>query len=471
MQHIIAITKHIASARDIIISLSECCEDEDLLPLISQSVCNIEYAMERLVEQRCVAEKTANLIKYLEQAEVDYTLLMYIQVHAARSKGFVSYLIGVCEQLGVDYKSRFFPEAVWAHFQRSGVQCITPKKFILNRKKDAILEEYKGIKSRNDWGQHNPFFFQTFVTTKEVKGFQKLVFFITRTWQDGVVRIHEILKQQSFVNGTTMYDAHGVFEHVVDDDTLSALILDSEIMSSVFKTKSVAEIKEEVLQFPSIIGMEMIVKELINEEDMLHVTVKDKTRPRGDSVKVSFHFVMAVCAGKTYHKQAIEILLRDRKESIDQGLVHMKAHGSLPADAELPTAWYAFDAKAAISNGFTTAFSLKARTDPHSRKYGDSVICAGMQISETLCPIIVQDLGAALSDKERLWLLQEQLYTTPKRFMLGYAAQFETKVIIIIIIIMEFLLCCHWDSNPFTPCCLVAAKKRGGKADPRPTTG
>ena len=435
-----AIFLHLSSARDILADYDASAEEQDdaitnLLLFITQSVCNIEYAVEGLVEQKNVANKTAELIRYLQQAEVDYTLLLYIQVHCMRNKGFVSYLIGVCEQLGVPYKSRFFPDTVWAHFKLTGIRCITPRKFLMNRRKDDILEEYQGVKSRNDWGQHNPFFFQTFVTTKGVKGFQKLVFFITRTWQDGVVRLHEILKQQSFVNGTTMYDAHGVFEHVVDDDTPSALILDSEIMSNVFQDRmSVAQVKEEVLQFPSIIRTEMIVKELINEEDMLPVTVKDKTRPRGDAVKVSFHFVLAVCASKAHHKRAIEILMRDRKESIDKALVHMKTHGSLPEECELPTAWYAFDAKAAISNGFTTAFSLKARTDPHSRKHSDLVICAGLQISESLCPIKVQDLGADLTDKERLWLLQEQLYTTPKRCMIGYAAQFEEKVIYYLII-------------------------------------
>ena len=338
-----AIFRHLSSARAIMAEYESSEEEtdsiENLLLLITQSVCNIEYAVTRLIEQRTVTNKTMELIRYLHTAEVDYTLLMYIQVHSMRSKGFVSYLIGVCEQLAVPYESPFFPEVVWEHFKRTGVQCITPRKFLMNRRKEDIIEEYQGVKSRNDWGQHNPFFFQTFVTTKDVKGFQKLVFFITRTWQDGVMRLHEILKQHCFVNGTTMYDAHGVFEHVVDDDTLSALILDSEIMSTAFQgRKSVAEVKAEVLQFPSIIGTEMVVKELINEEDMLHVTVKDKTRPRGDAVKVSFHFVLAVCAPKAHHKRAIEVLLRDRKESIEKALAHLKAHGSLQKECELPTA-------------------------------------------------------------------------------------------------------------------------------------
>ena len=413
--------------------------DQDIfvehIGIVTQTVCNIEYYIERLIASKIIREKTATLIKYLEAAEVDYTLLMYLQLHeTSQKKGFVSFLMGLCEQFSIPHQSRLFHDAVWAHFQTHGMKSITPSKFLMNRTKDAILEEYHLIRSRNDWGQHNPFFFQTFITTKQSKSFQKLVFFVTRTWQDGVIRMLEILKQGSFVYGTTMYEAHGAFEHVIDDESMAGLILDSEILCSAFQGhKTAEEIKEEVMRFPSIIASEMVVKGLLNEEDMLRVTVKDKTRPRGDDVKVSTHSILSICAPKGHHKQALGVCLNDYKEEISRCLNFMKTHKHLPEDCALPTAWYAFDSKAAISNGFTTAFSLKVKSDPHSRKHSDVVVCAGMQISEVLCPIQVQDFSDSLTDAQRLWLLQEQLYTTPKRFMLEYAVPFKDtsrKVII-----------------------------------------
>ena len=400
------------------------------LSFVAQSISNIEYYAQKLLECKVTREKTEDLIKYLQSADVDYTLLMYLQLH--QNKGFMSYLARICEQFDMQPQNRFLYDAVWAHFEKAGIKPITPSKFLMNRKKDEILEEYRLIRSRNDWGQHNPFFFQTFITTKQSKSFQKLVFFITRTWQDGVIRLLEILKEGSFVYGTTMYEAHGAFEHVIDDESMAGLILDSEILCSAFQGhKTVEEVKEEVMRFPSIIGTEMVLKGLLYEEDMLRVVVKDKTRPRGDDVKISTHSILAICAPKGHHKRALEICLKDHKDEISRCLTHMKSKKHLPEDCTLPTAWYAFDSKAAISNGFTTAFSLKVKSDPHSRKHSDLVVCAGMQLSETLCPVQVQDFADALTDQERLWLLQEQLYTTPKRYMLEYAVQFEkveTKV-------------------------------------------
>ena len=397
------------------------------ISIIEQLTCNIEYHVQKLLEFQTMQAKTAVLIQYLKDAGVDYTLLLYLQLQKANQKrGFISYLQGVCDQLDVPYRCRFLYDAVWAHFRKTGVKHITPSKFLMNRKKDEILEEYRLIRSRNDWAQHNPFFFQTFITTRQSKSFQKLVFFITRTWQDGVIRMLEILKQGSFVYGTTMYEAHGAFEHVIDDETMAGLILDSEIVCSAFQGhKTVEEIKEEVMLFPSIIASEMVEKGLLNEEDMLRATVKDKTRPRGDDVKVSTHSILSICAPKGHHKRALEVCIGDHKEEIARCLTLMKSQGHLPEDRVLATAWYAFDSKAAISNGFTTAFSLKVKSDPHSRKHSDVLICAGMQVSETLCPIQVQDFSDALTDEQRLWLLQEQLYTTPKRFMLEYAKEFE----------------------------------------------
>jgi hypothetical protein len=401
--------------------LAEWGAEEDTQPL-EQSLACIERCMQGL----SIKFQTPLLISHLQSANVDYTLLMYLQADEGITKGraFVSYLKGVCEQFGVPWRSRLFLDTVWAHFKRQGVKPITPSKYIAARTKTDILAEYQRVLASNEWRQHNPFFFQTFITKD--KGYEKLVFFITRTWQDGAIRLLEILKEGSFPLGTQTFEAHGVFEHFVDDDSLVGLILDSEIMSSAFKDgTSVQHITAELLRFPGIVAHDLVTHGLLHEESMLPVTVKDKTRMRGDATKVSFHFLLHICALKAQQRTVVELLTQDHKKEIERGLTHLKANKTLPEDCKLPIAWYAFDEKACKSNGFNVPGSRKTRTDPHSRKYSDRHYCLGQLVHEELCPIAVQDLQSpSLTDAERLWLLQEQLYTTPKPVMLSYAIDF-----------------------------------------------
>ena len=434
--HCMALPAQLHSAREILAGV-EGEVDPLCMNMLFQTVSNIEYTMRKIAECITITRITEEVITFLDNAEVDYTLLLFLQAQNIITKGsgfssLISYLRGICEQLGaVWYNSRFFYDAVWAHLKREGIRPLTPSKFITNRRKEDILHEYQGIRASNAWGQHNAFLFQTFITTADKKGFQKLVFILTRTWRDGVIRMLEILKQGGFVFGTSMYDAHGVFEHAYDDEAVTLLNLDCEVLASAFRGHKTADvIAKEMLDFPSIIATEMVAKGLLLEDETLRVTVKDKTRPRGQGdTKVSFHFLLSICARKADHKLAIEECLSDYKESITKSLVYLKEHKHLPEERELQTAWYTFDAKAAISNGFTTPFSLKNRSDPHSRKHSDVEICAGLQISNSLCPVQVQDLhGTHLTDADRLWLLQEQLFTTPKRYMLCYAWQFVDEV-------------------------------------------
>ena len=418
------IARDVRTALKVLLNILAEWEEEDTYSLetMEQTLSRIERPMLGIAAKI----QTPVLIKHLQSASVDYTLLMYLQVDEGVTKGraFIAYLKGVCEQFGVPWRSRLLFEAVWAHFREQGVRSITPSKYIVARNKADILAEYQRVLACNEWRQHNPFFFQTFVTSKD-KGFDKSVFFIARTWQDGVIRLLEILKEGSFPLGTQTFDAHGVFEHFVDDDALVGLILDSEILSSALQHLSVPEITAELLRFPGLVAHDMVSQGLLHEESMLPVTIKDKTRLRGDATKVSFHFLLHICAPKAHQRMVVELLTRDRKDEIDRGATHMKANKSLPEDCGLPIAWYAFDRKACISNGFSAPFSLKDRKDPHSAKHSDRVYCLGQLVHEAPCPIRVQDLhGETLTDAERLWLLQEQLYTTPKPVMLSYAIDF-----------------------------------------------
>ena len=103
-------TNAIVSAREYLAEVEKECFDEDMdLPLLltEQIVCNIEYNMQRLAERQHIADKTKELVEYLRKAEVDYTLLMYLQLQeeTTKGKGFISYLQGICEQLHIPYNN------------------------------------------------------------------------------------------------------------------------------------------------------------------------------------------------------------------------------------------------------------------------------------------------------------------------------------------------------------------------------
>ena len=392
----------------------------------------------KLLDKLLIKQNTTRVIASLKESKVDYTLLLYLQLpDPLRMKSeFISYLQSLCIQKNADFKSSLFYTCVWDYFEHEGVAPITPEKYIASNRKEDILKMYE--RAKKTWGKHSPLFLQTYdYDTKEGK-FTNHLYHISRTAQDGILRLLDILKAGEFVVNGKLYTACGAIEHVVSLSTLSCQIYDCEIMSSVFDgRKSTEEIKEMVQCFPAYISSTMHKVGLINPETFITFEVKDRTRmtdPKTQNIKISYHFTPNICAPKYIHHKAAEICLREFKDRIDEAAVSIKSTGILPESLlshDSSDSVYAFDC-GAIKNGITTAFSRKKKSDAFSRLVYTEEVYEGCAIDRRECLKDPQDLqGDNLTVECRCMLVFKQLYTTPKKEMLCYAASameaFETE--------------------------------------------
>ena len=423
----------------------------DKFCLVNQAMHDVSSTVQRikiLLDKLRVKRGAASVIASLKESKVDYTLLLYLQLPKfIREKSeLISCLETICCSMQADYQSRFFYSCVWEYFENEGVQSITPGKYITAKRKEEILKEYERV--RKSWGKHSPLFLQMYDTKDG--GFTNHVYFIFRTVQDGIQRLLDILKTGEVVFNRQVYTACGAFEHVIGPSTVTCQLYDCEIMSSAFK-EPVEEVKEMVRGFPAALANVMIREELINIEDFLMFSVKDRTRQVRDAVKISFHFTPFICAPKAIHNSALKICLKGCKDDIDEAAACIKQTGLMPGGL-LPTPLRTLDYKA-FNNGITTAFSRKTRFDVFPRHVYTEELCGGCTTGRKECAMDPQDLhGGNLTDKQRQMLLYRQLYTSPKQEMISYTEDAtrtmsksnEVRVFLI-------LLGCHRDSNPYTP--------------------
>ena len=420
------------------------------------------FEIKKLVGRLVVKQEAKKVISFLKEQKVDYTLVFFLQLpeKLKKTSEMISYLSHICLDMKIEIKNSYFFEAIWKIFENEGILPVTPDKFIVAPKKNIAIEEYEKVKK--SWGCHNPYFFQTY-TTKEGK-FTEHLYHITRTAQDGLIRLLDILKAGGFMYNGKIYNACGAFEHVLSPKTLTCQLFDCEIKSSAFgDTKTVEEIKEMVELFPRAMSYLMINYNLISIEDFITFIVKDRTRQTGKSHKISNHFIAYICATKEMHRQAMEICLNDEwKDNIDTASQAIKETGLLPercyADKGIFASLLTLDYSAIKSNGITTAFSRKEHDHPFPNyTHTDEVI--GAEFTERYeCLKRPQDLqGSNIDNAQRLMLLYIQSYTLPHHNMtyytdeametlMGTSAEESAKVIIFI-----YFFCPHWDSNPITP--------------------
>jgi hypothetical protein len=427
MQSLGLIIHHLNQAGKIIWDSHEEAWPSDPLHHINQRIITVSSALhviESLLSKQHIKHNTARVIHHLKETKVDYTLLLYLQMpeYIRQKSELISCLQSVCTQMKADFTCGFFYTCVWNYFEYEGVSPITPEKYIIANRKEDILKEYAKIKK--SWGKHSPLFLQTY-DTKDGK-FTNHLYHISRTTQDGIMRLMEILKAGEFVVNGRIYTSCGAFEHVIGPSTLTCQIYDCEIYSTAFdERKTVEEIKEMVQSFPQCISSIMISEDLIDMEDFVKFAVKDRTRRVDeDKVKISFHFIPNICAPKSVHNAATEVCLRECKSRIDAGNAAIKSTGIMPEILifnGISDSLLAFDYSAIKANGFTTPFSRKKRTDQFSRLIYTEEVCGGIAIGRDVYLKEPQDLESTnLTQKERLMLVYEQLYTTPKREMLCY---------------------------------------------------
>jgi hypothetical protein len=399
---------------------------DQALEVISDTIQKIETLLRLQLAKKLSFESTLRVIASLKESKVDYMLLLYLQLpDSIRKKSeLISSLESLCNQLQADFMARHFYNCIWSIFESEGVSPVTPDKFVTANRKEDVLNHY--AKVEKPWGRHRPLFLQMYDTKDGA--FTNHVYFIFRTAQDGIMRLLDSLKSEEVVSNTRVVTTCGAFEHVIGPSTLTCQLYDCEIMSSAFK-ESTDEVKAMVRGFPSFLSSVMIDKNIINMEDFLTFSVKDRTRQiSGGRVKISFHFTPFICATKAMHSKAVKICLEEYKADIDQAAACIKSTGLMPGGLQ-PKPFRTLDYKA-INNGITTAFSRKTRDDTFPRHVYTEELCGGCVVDREGCTTDPQDLhGPNLSDKERLMLIYVQLYTTPKKEMICYnEAAFEAEV-------------------------------------------
>lgn len=363
-------------------------------------------------------DKCAELIASLRAKKIDYSITLFLQANERHEA--LAALAKLCRESGVEPRSEALLDAVDGELKTTGIRPITPSLFVTAMLKRDVIEKYRAKQAQ--WGIHVPFFFQTY-SEQEGGGYANLVYYITRTWQDGLVRVLEILKSGHHVaRQLQAVPAIGAFEHVLDQDTPFYPIFDCEIMRSFYKGRHTTdEIEESVRRFPQCLAQRLVETELVYPETLVYFNAKDKSRAASDGdFKVSKHFVASILATRREHHAANEAAMAPFHDFVHR---HKKEP---PADTELaaaPFVFLAWDFTAGKSNGVAMAFSRKRATDPFPEYiYTETTVCGASVARTRPEPPAPHDLhGAHLTDQQRLRVLYETCYTTPRRRTAAYA--------------------------------------------------
>ena len=388
---------------------------------------------------------------------------------------------------GIEWNSRAFQEGLQTHVDFKNIQEITPKDYVASLKKKDAIEAYRAKSEK--WGIHNPFFFQT-----TGKSFKESIFFIFRTWPDGVRRLLEMLNAGFYMFSDSKHPQRQVnvcyaIEHVLDESTIFSAIIDCDQKLSRFSGRvNEEQLKENMLRLPEALSNKLVGSEMLDEETFVESLVKDRCRQIKDKegksdMKMSFHFATNLTAQKRHHQFAFSRAIngslqwiKDANTDIETTGVYKLDNNSLfetrieaqieaqiEGEAKLKEeyTWLSYDLSATPggSNGISTAFALKKPSDPYPTIRSTSLVCSGVQISNTTYPISApHDLsGENLNDQERFRILAETCYTIPKRtavtfsdFVLTNAKQEAIKVLIYFILF--YFISFHFIQFHFIPC-------------------
>jgi hypothetical protein len=377
------------------------------------------------------------LIECFEGKKMDYSMILYLQLPQSQidSHPILKPIQDICMDFGVTVMRHHFFKTVGNYIYSSGIREITPMSFVNARGKDDLLKEYK--KKKSSWGLHIPFCFQ--VCGPDFAG---SVFFITRTWQDGLHRLLQILKDTNVSYKTNTYNACSAVEQVIEESSLSSALFDCEVLATQYEGRaSIQQIKNCVLNFPAIMSGLFMEAGVINVESILEFVVKDKCRHVGHDLKISYHFRSSVVGTKTLHAEAMKRVLAPHgkwmehvKNCIKNCPKNKNKTLTLIPDGKLcnpedPQSVLIFlDPKALPGgpNGFTTAFSCKKTGDDFPVMIHSDTACIGKIIDRDFCnyPAPHNLDGIHLTDKDRLEILWQSCYTTPKLNMTSYSEEF-----------------------------------------------
>jgi hypothetical protein len=385
-------------------------------------------------------ENAQKLIKFCARANVDYSLLLYLQLPQSMidHNPTLKQLDSICADLGALVRRRNFYQTIETHLLTTGISEITPQEFIYARSKDEAHTEYE--KKKDAWGIHIPFFFQAYAT-----GMSRSIFILTRTWQDGLHRLLMILKQGNLVHKCVVYEICGAIEQVLDDSTINFAIFDCERYAREFKdVKTIQEIKDTVLNFPATMGGLLVSAEVVDEEIMIDFEIKDRCRgvktSSGPDYKVSYHFVSSLAGTKELHSEATKKSLKKYVRFLQYVKDGIKAKGNIlflprdqignPNNTESVLTFVDLAALPGGPNGFTTMLSRKEKKDEFPRLVGKETVCCGVTFKRFPCTYIAPHNldGRQIDDGQRLDMLRRLCITTPRLDVAYYSEAFIKEV-------------------------------------------
>ena len=220
------------------------------------------------------------LINILTERKIDFTLLFFLQLPAClvNQNPCCQALLKFCDENSIVPVGNWFFDTVRRQAEERKIREITPSHFVVASRKKKVLSAYKG----KEWGVHCPFFFQTYAdNTKGAnsKGMRDSLFFITRTWQDGVIMLLRILQEKGYATGGQYYEAIGAVEHVVDESSLFYALFDCEQVGSAYQGRLSSEKIDESMQtFPETMLLKMVETKILDCEQIVHVHFKHSSR-------------------------------------------------------------------------------------------------------------------------------------------------------------------------------------------------
>ena len=373
---------------------------------------------------------TAQLLKFCRSDPSDF-----LRSTTERLAGIHSILVPhltpeTASQLDEDLKteaphfSKFF-QAVTTRLKKE-IPPVSPKAFVCGMKKDFTITEY--AKHKGAWGEHIPFFFQTYNQIINKNGDSEYeegssTFFIFRTAPDGLRTVIHCLLEEFVCVHVPGRPVKGSKVMGVNELTLPEMlcnpILDCEIKASFFGGRlKFEEIDESLRTCLSKILSFWDSEGILPSPCLVSVGVKTKSRvlPGGDH-KVSMHLIPHIIATRSLHEAAQKAFLDHtdggvaNRDLIKLAKEQAKAnHGVLP-DKHPISHLESWDFKA-FSNGFAVHGSKKRRTDPYSEYAGIRIYVAGSEMEFQPCPILQN--RDRLDPDNMLQLLWMQCYTTPK---------------------------------------------------------
>lgn len=415
----------------------------------SKEPCSFSF-LAKEAEVDTIAHQITRFMALSEGARLEPSLVYLLQMPEHLQDEMKRLGFDICDQLRAlclekdikDASSPEFCQAVHAHLESNPMDtiCLTLKAFVMGRTKEEAISKYAEKRESGEWGVHMPWCVQT--TGPE---YSESLFFIFRTWRDGVYHLRMMLEFGSYpYKGRHHVIVQGV-EHCLEGAPCYGLY-DWEAYLSGFRGRITEERFRDLKKtVPREIANALIKSGAVDPDAKIRFVEKDKSRAVEEKTKEqdhknSSHFISSIFALKQHHitaQNAVERVCRldntwlPRGSDIPDNKVYDYIPNTVLEDQEATIGFLWLDRKAIPggANGFTVSLSRNNGSYPPSyprlvaRYFVDSstvLVYTGMHQEKTHSVF-------TLSDQEALAILGETLYTIPRNNMAFYNIKTESR--------------------------------------------